>query len=544
MRDLSEWWRGAVIYQVYPRSFQDSNGDGVGDLPGITRRLEHIADLGVDAVWISPFFKSPMADYGYDVEDYRQVDPLFGRLADFEALLEKAHGLGLKVLVDLVPCHTSDRHPWFLEARQSRDNPRADWYVFAEPKADGTPPNNWLSIFGGVAWTWEPRRSQYYLHNFLREQPQLNWHNPDLAEAMLGEAEFWLRLGIDGFRVDAIDFALHDPELRDNPVRPPDLETPSGMVAGSPFSYQIHRYQRAHPELSDKVLLPLRRLVDRYGGGVLLGEVTGHESLERVARYTDGGGLDIAYTFDLLRCSAEHAPIREIVETFESVVTGGWACWSFSNHDITRGISRFAENGAAAKLQPVLTALLGSLRGTVGFYQGEELGLPDADLELSELQDPYGIAFYPLFKGRDGCRTPIPWEGAAPAGGFSSAKPWLPVPEDHLARAVDRQSGDEASVLERTRRFFHWRRTQPALLTGDIEFLQESGPLYAFLRRHAEQTLLCAFNLGPEPAEVAAPAGLQAAEGHGFTSRRDGGRIALPGYGAFFGALEAGGDAD
>ena len=536
-RPSTEWWRGAVIYQVYPRSFQDTNGDGVGDLAGITRRLEHVASLGVDAVWISPFMKSPMADYGYDVEDYRAVDPLFGSDADFDDLLKKAHRLGLKLLVDLVPCHTADRHAWFQEARQSRDNAKADWYVFAEPKEDGTPPNNWLSVFGGVAWTFEPRRGQYYLHNFLPSQPQLNWHNPDVREAVLAEAEFWLERGVDGFRVDAIDFALHDPELKDNPVRPKDSSPVGGFAPGMPFSRQLHIGQKGRPDLPDMVLRPLHDLAKRYDA-FLLGEMSGDRSAERLAEYTDGGGLDAAYTFELLRSAADPASISTVVETVERHIGGGWACYSMSNHDVIRAVSRYGGHEEAERWQPLITAMLCSLRGTICLYQGEELGLTEAELAFEDLRDPYGISFFPAFKGRDGCRTPMPWEEAAPHAGFTSEKPWLPVPIDHLARAVDRQEKAPRSVLNRTRQFLEWRQAQPALLTGDIRFLESEAPILAIARETAGQRLLCLFNLGAEPASFEAPSRLKPMTGSGFAAEVDTARVVLPAYGAFFGTLD------
>ncbi len=534
---MNEWWRGAVIYQVYPRSFQDTDGDGIGDLAGITQRLEHIASLGVDAVWVSPFMKSPMADYGYDVEDYRSVDPMFGSDADFDKMLEKAHELGLKLLVDLVPCHTSDRHAWFNEARQSRDNAKADWYVFADPKEDGTPPNNWLSVFGGVAWTFEPRRGQYYLHNFLPSQPQLNWHNPAVRNAILGEAEFWLERGIDGFRVDAIDFALHDPELRDNPVRKNSKALVGGTIQGMPFARQIQRGQKSHPALPKKVLQPLKALADRYGA-FLLGEMSGDDSAERLAIYTDGGGLDAAYTFELLGLGAEPYAIREVIEAVEQHIGGGWACYAQSNHDITRAVSRYGNDKEAKHWQPLITALLCSLRGTICLYQGEELGLTEAELAFEDLRDPYGINFYPAFKGRDGCRTPMPWTYAGPSAGFSKGKPWLPVPDDHLAFAVDRQEADIYSVLNRTRHFLHWRRKQPALLTGDIDFRDVASPLLAFTRETTEQTLLCLFNLSTESQTLETPLSATAIDDTGFEATVDGKMISLPGYGVFFGLVD------
>jgi alpha-glucosidase len=478
-----------------------------------------------------------MADYGYDVEDYRQVDPIFGALEDFDVLLEHAHARGLKLLVDLVPCHTSDRHLWFQEARVSRDNHRADWYVFAEPRPDGTPPNNWLSVFGGVAWTWEPRRRQYYLHSFLPSQPALNWHNPAVADAVAGEAEFWLERGVDGFRIDAIDFALHDEELRDNPVRPQGLPLGGGISPATPYACQVHSRQKSHPAMPDKVLQPLRALADRYDRAVLLGELSGYDAVARVAEYTHGGLLNVAYTFDLLHGEPTAASVRAVVEALEARIGSGWACWSLSNHDVTRAISRFGGAAQAAGLQPLITAMLCCLRGTICLYQGEELGLTEADLAFEDLHDPYGIAFYPTFKGRDGCRTPMPWRSDASFGGFSSVKPWLPLPQDHLARAVDRQEDDPGSVLARTRRFLHWRREQPALRTGHIRFVDAPAPLLALVRAHARQELLCVFNLGAEAARFDSGMALAPAQGHGFDAGLDGATVTLPGYGAFFGTI-------
>ncbi len=531
-----DWWRGAVIYQVYPRSFQDSTGSGSGDLAGIATRLDHIASLGVDAVWISPFFKSPMADYGYDVEDYRAVDPLFGSDADFDNLLSKAHGFGLKLLVDIVPCHTSDRHAWFKEARQSRDNPKADWYVFAEPKEDGTPPNNWLSIFGGAAWTWEPRRAQYYLHNFLVSQPQLNWHNPDVRDALLAEAEFWLKRGVDGFRIDAIDFALHDAALSDNPTRPRNQAATGGMAASSPYARQIHVYQKAHPDLPAKVLQPFRALAQRYDGAFLLGEMSGDRSAERLADYTDRGGLDAAYTFELLMAEPTPEAIRAVIEPIEQHVGGGWPCYSFGNHDVPRVLSRM--NAKSPEMQPLLTALLTCLRGTICLYQGEELGLTEVDIPFEQLQDPYGIAFYPAFKGRDGCRTPIPWAGT-PAAGFSSGKPWLPIPEEHRQVAVDLQETDPDSVLNRSRTFLGWRKGHAALIVGDLHLPEAPDPILAIERYHDDQRLICLFNLSDAEQVLSWPALTSPLTGHGFLSTIDeAGGITLPAYGAFFGTLE------
>ena len=529
-----QWWRGAVIYQVYPRSFMDASGDGVGDLKGITAKLDHIAALGVDAVWISPFMKSPMKDFGYDVADYRDVDPLFGTLDDFDDLLAKAHRLGLKLLIDFVPSHTSNQHAWFLESRADGTNPKADWYVWADARKDGSPPNNWISNFGGSAWEWEPRRRQYYLHNFLKEQPDLNFHNDEVIAALMEQARFWLERGVDGFRIDAIDYGVHDLELRDNPPRP--LGTlRGGGTPGSPWAMQYQQYNKARPELADRFLKPIYRLSHAYEGRALLGEISGETALRRLAEYTSGGGLDIAYTFDLLLTPLTPEGIKGVVEELEGFVGEGWACIAFSNHDVLRAVTRFGGADAPAGAGALLPILLTSLRGTVCLYQGEELGLGQAEIAYEDLQDPVGLAFWPQDKGRDGCRTPMPWTEAGPGVGFSDARPWLPVPDAHRRHAVDRQEGDPNSVLNRLRAFLNWRREQAPLVLGTIRFEPAPDSVLAFVRAHEGRDVYCAFNLGGATASYPAPAGLQDLEAPGVEGTIDEGTIALPAHGAVFG---------
>lgn len=520
------WWRSAVLYQIWPRSFFDSNGDGIGDLPGIAARLDHLARLGVDAVWISPFYRSPMKDYGYDIEDYCDVDPTFGNLADFDALLARAHELGLRVLVDLVPSHTSNRHPWFLESRESRDNPRADWYVWADPKPDGMPPNNWISIFGGVAWEWEPRRQQYYLHNFLKEQPDLNFHEPGVIRALLDVARFWLERGVDGFRIDAIEFGVHDPKLRNNPPRPPG-SVALAAAPGSPYGMQLQKWNKARPELNDLFLKPLWRLSHEYGAKVLLGEITGDRAVERIAGHTTGGGLDLAYGFELLIGPITAAKVRRAVEHMWAHLDGGWISWSFSNHDVVRGPSRLGRVDPPEAARALLPVLLCCLRGTPCLYQGDELGLEEALLAFEDLHDPFGITFWPAIPGRDGCRTPIPWQADAPHGGFTTGTPWLRFYEPHRARAADRQVGVEGSVFERLRSFLAFRRSQPALQLGDIRFADLPEPLLLFTRSHEGRSLLCAFNMGDDErivTDVPAARILWEQEGPAI----DRGRLVLP----------------
>ncbi len=350
MTDEAPWWRGAAIYQIYPRSFQDTNGDGVGDLAGITSRLDYVASLGVDGIWISPFFTSPMRDFGYDVADYCGVDPVFGTLTDFDALIAKAHGLGLKVIVDQVYAHTSDLHPWFAASRASREGDQADWYVWVEPKPDGTPPNNWQSVFGGPAWTWDARRRQYYMHTFLKEQPQLNVHNVEVQDALLGVARFWLERGVDGFRLDALNHSMHDLELRDNPPAPDD-----GRIRTRPFDYQTKLYSQSHPGVVD-FIERIRALCDEFGAIHTVAEVGGDKAIAEMQAYTAGETrLNSAYGFDLLY-APELTP-AVIVDAVERWCTGdGWPSWAFENHDAPRAVSRWCApertTGQVVRLRP------------------------------------------------------------------------------------------------------------------------------------------------------------------------------------------------
>ncbi|MEZ5455542.1 MAG: alpha glucosidase [Lysobacteraceae bacterium] len=525
MAASEQWWRGAVIYQIYPRSFRDSNGDGVGDLPGIIERLDHVADLGADAIWVSPFFTSPMADFGYDIADYRDVDPLFGTLDDFDRLLARAHRLGLKVMIDQVLSHTSIEHPWFRESRNDRSNPKADWYVWADAQPDGSPPNNWMSIFGGVGWKWEPRRCQYFLHNFLASQPDLNFHLPEVQAAALDNLRFWLDRGVDGLRLDAINFCFHDRQLRDNPPKPPEARVGRGFAPDNPYAFQYHHYNNTQPE-NLAFLAQLRALLDRYPDACALGEISAEDSLATAAEYTRPGRLHMAYSFELLTEDSSPAYLRGTIERSESQLGGGWPCWSVSNHDVTRVASRWGgQTNAAAQY----LALVCSLRGSVCLYQGEELGLPEADIPYEALQDPYGKTFWPNFKGRDGCRTPMPWTDTVDAG-FSAAEPWLPIPAEHLALAVARQQRQADSTLNRARQFLSWRRQQPALVSGSIRFLDLPAPLLGFVRESESQSLWLVFNLSDERHLLPLPGtDLQPMDGHGMVSGiTQTGQIELP----------------
>jgi alpha-glucosidase len=506
------WWRGAVIYQIYPRSFADANGDGIGDLPGITARLDHVARLGADAIWISPFFKSPMADFGYDVADYREVDPLFGSLADFDALLARAHALGVRVIIDQVLSHTSDQHAWFKESRSSRENPKADWYVWADARPDGTPPTNWLSVFGGSAWQWDSRRRQYYLHSFLTSQPDLNFHHPELRAALLEEVRFWCERGVDGFRFDACNHQFHDAQLRDNPpAQSAEQENVSTVRPDNPYAMQRHLFDKSQPE-NLAFLQELRGVLDEYGAASV-GEVGDENAPPLMADYTEEGQrLHMAYSFALLTRDGSAAHIRAQVDALEHELarTGGWGCWALSNHDVPRIASRWAVKGERDERQVrQLLALLFCLRGSVSLYQGEELGLPEADVPFELLQDPYGKAFWPEFKGRDGCRTPMPWVASAAQAGFNpnGAAPWLPLGAGHAELAVDVQEADPFSTLAWTRQLLAWRRAEPRLRAGELCFHDAPEPLLVFERRRPEggPALVLAFNLSDQAVRLRWP---------------------------------------
>jgi len=497
----NEWWRGGVLYQIYPRSYQDSNGDGIGDLPGITQRLDYIAQLGADGIWLSPFFKSPMKDFGYDVSDYRDVDPMFGTLDDFKALVERAHALGLRVMIDQVLSHTSDQHPWFAESRTSKDNPKADWYVWAEANEDGGPPNNWLSIFGGSAWQWDTRRMQYYMHNFLVSQPDLNFHNPDVQQAVLDDVRFWLDLGVDGYRLDTANFYFHSKSLKSNPPRGRPTGEDPAVNAANPYGWQWHKFDKSQPE-NLAFLQRLRSLLDSYPNTTMVGEIGDDDGIGRMAEYTRGGDkLHMAYCFDLLGAQHSAPYLHQLFARFLNVVGDGWPCWALSNHDVTRVATRWGGANPDPRLLQLAAALQMSVRGTPCLYQGDELGLPEADIAFEDLQDPYGITMWPEYKGRDGCRTPIVWDASAENGGFGSGPTWLPVASTHKPLAVNKQQVTEGSLLKFYQHLLHWRREQNALIKGDMHLLPAHPQVLAFVRESAEQKLLCAFNFSDEPAQ-------------------------------------------
>ena len=541
----NNWWRGGVIYQIYPRSFADSNSDGVGDLPGITAKLDHVAQLGADAIWLSPIFKSPMKDFGYDVSDYCDIDPLFGTLDDFRTLVQTAHAKGLKVVIDQVLSHTSDQHPWFVESRASRDNPKADWYVWADALPDGNPPNNWLSVFGGSSWQWDTRRKQYYLHNFLASQPDLNFHNPEVVDAILGTVKFWLELGVDGYRLDTAPFYFHDKELRNNPGRGGAKEGDNTVSDVNPYGWQWHVYDKERPE-NLEFFKKLRTLVDQYPNTTMVGEIGTDDSIATMAAYTsDGDKLHMAYSFDLLGKDSSAPYLHGLMQKFADKSQGGWPSWALANHDVERVGSRWG--GPERNLQKLrlAAAFQMCLRGSPCLYQGDELGLPEADIAFEDLQDPPGIAMWPEYKGRDGCRTPMPWKAGASDLGFSSAssstKPWLPVAATHQGLTADAQLQDAGSLLHFYRQLLRWRKTRPSLVSGTLEVLEAHPQVLAYVRRFEGETTLCVFNFSPEAVQWTVPAefaSLSLVDGSGLAQvHLQTAVLALPAWGgAFLGA--------
>lgn len=488
---MNSWWQHAVIYQIYPRSFYDGNNDGVGDLKGILQKLEYVRDLGVDAVWISPFYPSPMRDFGYDIVDFCAVDPLFGTLDDFWAVLDKAHRLNLRVLIDQVWCHTSDQHPWFLDSVADRHGDKADWFVWVDADADGQPPNNWLATFGGSAWQWHPERGQFYLHHFLREQPALNWYNPAVREAMLGIGRFWLDLGVDGFRFDVINFLMHDPQLRDNPPRPDGHPLPAGGSRRNPFFHWINQYNIDQPQ-SYEMLATIRALLDEYPDKTSLAEISvAEDALAQAGNAIGPQRLHMAYNSALMTeepLTAAH--LNDVIEKALPLIANSGLCWTAGTHDFPRIASRWhaqvKDHDAFDQevFNFLIAVLILSLPGPCCLYQGDELGLPEAELEFKDLRDPYGIDNYPDLKGRDGCRTPFPWHADRKHLGFSEADdPWLPPFAEHRQLAANRQHPNPNALLNKYRRLIAWRKHQLALSASvSIELLHVHPAIFSFVR--------------------------------------------------------------
>ena len=477
------WWKRAVIYQVYPRSFQDSNGDGVGDINGIAQRLEHLIHLGIDAVWISPIFPSPMRDFGYDVSDYCAIDPLFGSLADFDALLEQAHARGLKVILDFVPNHTSDQHPWFRESRSSKRNSKRDWYVWRDPKPDGSPPNNWESEFGGPAWTFDEATGQYYYHAYLKEQPDLDWRNPDVEEAMCGVLRFWFDRGVDGFRVDAIHHLHEDEEGRDNPPNP---DWRPGM-GPSERLLQIRTIDQ--PAVHDSIRA-MRRAADAYPDRVMIGEA--YLPIDQLMAYygADLTGFHLPFNFHLISTEWTPRALASLIEAYEAALpAGAWPNWVLGNHDRSRVASRIGRAQAR-----VAAMLLMTVRGTPTIYQGEEIGMVDTPIPPDLVQDPFERNVPGFGLGRDPVRTPMPWS-AERNGGFTDGTPWLPLNADSDTLNVSSQADDPRSMLSLYRALIRLRRESEALSIGDWRLLSATEHVLAYERGLGGERVTIALNM-------------------------------------------------
>lgn len=483
------WWQTAVFYQVYPRSFQDTNGDGIGELKGIERRLDYLVDLGIDAIWISPIFPSPMADFGYDVAEYCDVDPRFGTLDDFDDLLAQAHTRGLKVLLDFVPNHTSDRHPWFIESRASLNNPKRDWYIWRDPASGGGPPNNWISDFGGSAWEWDAPTGQYYYHAFLKEQADLNWRNPDVQAAMYDVMRFWLDRGVDGFRIDVLWHMVKAAHFPDNPPNP----------GYRPAMGEMHRVLQLHStdqlEVHD-LAADMRAIADSYGANgqgerVLIGEI--YLPVDRLVHYygRERTGVHLPFNFQLIDATWEAHSLAKLIAEYEAALPpGGWPNWVLGNHDRPRIATKRGEAQAR-----IAAMLLLTLRGTPTLYYGDELGLTDVAIPTAQVQDPRELREPGLGLGRDPVRTPMPWDGTENAG-FSVAKPWLPFNADWPTRNVVAMTEEPHSILTLYRRLLAMRRTHPAMSIGDFALLPTQGDVFAYERRHGAERLIVALNLG------------------------------------------------
>lgn len=486
MANAPPWWHAGVIYQVYPRSFQDSDGDGVGDLKGIERRLDHLVLLGVDAVWLSPIYPSPMADFGYDVSDYTGVDPVFGTLADLDTLIAAAHARGLRLLLDFVPNHSSDRHPWFVESRSSRDSPKRNWYIWRDAKPDGSPPNNWISDLGGSAWEWDAATGQYYLHAFLKEQPDLNWRNPEVRAAMLDAMRFWLERGVDGFRIDVLWHMVKRADFADNPLNP-------DWRAGDPEKERVLQLNSTdQPEVHD-IAAAMRALADEYGA-LLIGEI--YLPTPKLMTYygtAERPEVQLPFNFQLIGAGWTAPALGKLIADYEAALPpGAWPNWVLGNHDRPRIATRVGEAQAR-----VAAMLLLTLRGTPTIYYGDELGMTDVAIPPERVRDPQELRAPGQGFGRDPVRTPMPWDGSANAG-FTAGEPWLPLGPDWQTRNVAAEKTDPDSMLLLYRALLALRHERPALALGDFAMVSAEGDVLAYERRFGDERVLVALNLGAE----------------------------------------------
>ena len=526
---LLRWWQTAVIYQIYPRSFQDANGDGIGDLPGIASRLDYLKDLGINAIWISPFYPSPMADFGYDVSNYTGVDPLFGTMSDFDAVLARAHQLGLRVILDFVPNHTSDEHPWFLESRSSRDNPKRDWYLWHDPcDGDGPPeqrfPNNWMSHFGGTAWEWDEKTRQFYMHSFLPQQPDLNWRNPDVRKAMFDCMRFWLDKGVDGFRMDVIWLLIKDSQFRNNPPNPDWKPGTSSFgrylplyTANRPETHEIIAEMRSLLEqysgkggerlLIGEIYLPIEELVQYYGASAPEASLEGPQDLTAAAITGPRlKGAQLPFNFHLIQTPWKAECIADLIRNYEAALPpGAWPNWVLGNHDQ----SRLATRIGIGQIR-VAAMLLMTLRGTPTMYYGDELGMADGDIPVDRVQDPAEKRQPGIGMGRDPERTPMLWDNSEHAG-FTRGKPWLPIEPDYTTRSVETESKDPCSLLNLYKRLLELRKKHAALHAGDVYAIRpetnSDSSLLSYRRTDGSERLQIVLNLGKEPEQGSFPPG-------------------------------------
>ena len=491
MKEEFLWWRDGVIYQIYPRSFYDSDGSGIGDLKGITEKLDYLADLGIDAIWLSPINPSPDKDFGYDVSDYLSIDPKFGSMVDFESLLRETGKRGIRVIMDLVLNHSSNQHPWFLESHSSRDNPKRDWYIWRDGKKSGRPPNNWLAVMGGSAWEWDELTEQYYLHHYYKEQPDFNWRHPEVRKRLLDVFRFWLDKGVKGFRLDVFNLFFKDSQLRDNPVRPFQLRPDQRRA----FIYNCDRLEMLG------LLFEIRNLLDEFDESYAIGE-TLLSNPEKSAKYCGNDRLHQAFLFDFLMCSWETCDFENTICYWEKALgPNNWPNYVLNNHDVKRYASRFGHGEDDERLK-VAAAMLLTLRGTPFLYYGEEIGMREVSLKRSQILDPVGLRFWPFYKGRDGCRTPMQWDGTKNAG-FTAGHPWLPLHPDWRQRNVKFQVGDKKSLLNFYKALIALRRTEPVLVKGDFRIIKNMPKdVMGYQRKYKNREARVYLNFGKKEHQI------------------------------------------
>jgi alpha-glucosidase len=528
------WWQHAVFYEIYPRSFADSNGDGVGDLKGITSKLDYLKGLGVDAIWITPCFPSPQVDFGYDVSDYENIDPMYGTLADFDVLAREAKKRNIHIILDFVVNHTSDQHPWFLDSKSSRISAHRDWYIWRDGKGPGQPPNNWVSTFGGSAWKFDPTTGQYYYHFFYPEQPDLNWRNPAVKDAMFDVTRWWYKRGVSGFRLDAVDTLFEDPNLKDNPIKRPGTN-----AFGDPF--EENKYNGKLPEVHD-VLQELRKIADEYNA-VLIGE-TWTADVSELNNYYGKNNNELQLPMDFLFTMVNKLSPAEFRKQIAEVNSAsGWPTFVISNHDIARSYDRYGDGKHNDQIAKLMAGLYLTLRGTPIIYYGEEIGMKTTPPTRKEdVKDPIGRSGWPKEKGRDGERTPMQWNSGENAG-FTTGRPWLPIPSSYKTHNVEEESKDPSSVLEFYKRVLSLRHTNKALLYGSYAPINEDDPhVLSYLRIYKDQGVVVALNMSGAPQKVTLPLksnGFASAKSllNGSAAMLSGGKLSLPPYGVFIGQL-------